>query len=339
MGLADVRQDVRYALRTLRRSPGFAIVAVLTLALGIGATTAIYSVVDTILLQPLPFPDSDRLVRVVENFPQLVPGRPPMQRGITHQEFLDWRGTREDVLRRDRGRRHGATHGADSRRARRGCGAPWPRANTFALLQVRAMLGRTLVAGDDANPDVVVLSYDTWRRHFNADPAVVGTALEFRTGALHGADSAAAADRGRRAARRLRVSDRAAGLLHADRARPCVEAVARKSRMIARLAPGVSLDAAIDEVNRHGHRDPPAVARQRDAAHRAAIRGPESEGSGRPETAARPSRVARGGGGRPPDRLRECRESAAGARDGAGSARWRCDSPSARPADASSVRS
>ena len=87
----QVEQDVRYAIRTLRRSPGFAVVAVLTLALGIGATTAIYSVVDTILLQPLPFPDSDRLVRVVENVPPSVPGRPPLQRGMTYQEFLEWR--------------------------------------------------------------------------------------------------------------------------------------------------------------------------------------------------------------------------------------------------------
>ena len=65
----DVEQDVRYATRTLRRSPGFAIVAVLTLALGIGATTAIYSVVDTILLQPLPFAGADGLVQIAENVP------------------------------------------------------------------------------------------------------------------------------------------------------------------------------------------------------------------------------------------------------------------------------
>src|SRR4030095_11556221 len=72
--LADLPRDVRYAIRTLRRSPGFATVAVLTLALGVGATTAIYSVVDTVLLRPLPFADADRLVRVVENVPSRVPG-------------------------------------------------------------------------------------------------------------------------------------------------------------------------------------------------------------------------------------------------------------------------
>jgi len=82
-------QDVRYAIRTLRRSPGFRAVAVVTLALGIGATTAIYSVVDTILLQPLPFAGGDRLVRVVENVPG--PGGGVRQRGITYPDFLEWR--------------------------------------------------------------------------------------------------------------------------------------------------------------------------------------------------------------------------------------------------------
>ena len=71
--------------RASRRSPS------LTLALGIGATTAIYSVVDTILLQPLPYADSDRLVRVFENVPFIDAGRPPSQRGPTYQEFLEWR--------------------------------------------------------------------------------------------------------------------------------------------------------------------------------------------------------------------------------------------------------
>ena len=87
----DWIQDVRYAIRSLRKSPGFTSVAVITLALGIGATTAIYSVVDTILLQPLPFADSGRLVRVVENIPFIDRGRPPVQRGVTYQEFLEWR--------------------------------------------------------------------------------------------------------------------------------------------------------------------------------------------------------------------------------------------------------
>src|SRR4051812_36052535 len=88
----SIWQDLRYALRTFRTNGAFTVVAIVTLALGIGATTAIYSVVDTILLQPLPFADSDRLVRVVENVPSPLAGFPPVQRGVTYQEFLEWRG-------------------------------------------------------------------------------------------------------------------------------------------------------------------------------------------------------------------------------------------------------
>lgn len=247
--LGDTKQDVRYAIRTLRKSPGFALVAILTLGLGIGATTAIYSVVDTILLQPLPFPDSDRLVRIVENFPHIVPGRPLLQRGITHQEFLDWRGRAKTLSDAT------AVIAMSQRMVRtpQGAAGLWgamASGQTFALLHVRAILGRTLVPGDDANPDVVVLSYDTWRRHFNADPGILGTALEFRTGALLAPIPP----------RLLTV----VGVLPADFDFPTgsldfyTPIVLNPSRpspsvtMIARLAPDVSLDAAIQEVNAMG---------------------------------------------------------------------------------------
>src|ERR1051325_4510898 len=80
--------DLRDAIRALRRSPGFAAVAVLTLAVGIGATTAIYSVADAILIRPLPLPGSDRLVRLAE---QWATKDGVFQRGIPHQQFLDCR--------------------------------------------------------------------------------------------------------------------------------------------------------------------------------------------------------------------------------------------------------
>jgi putative ABC transport system permease protein len=178
MGWRNVAQDLSYAVRTLRRSPAFAIVAVLTLALGIGATTTIYSVVDTILLQPLPFADADQLVHIAENVPSSVPGRTPFQRGVTYHEFLEWRArsttlsdafavsTGENVVRTDEGtaRLWGATVSV----------------HTFTVLGADAMLGRTLAAGDEANPNVVVLSFETWRRLFHSQPDAVGATLEFR---------------------------------------------------------------------------------------------------------------------------------------------------------------
>ena len=84
-------RDIRYATRSLARSRGFSVAAILTLAIGIGAATAIYSVVDTILLRPLPFPGGDRLVQLQEWAPMPVAGRPPFRRTITYSEFLDWR--------------------------------------------------------------------------------------------------------------------------------------------------------------------------------------------------------------------------------------------------------
>jgi putative ABC transport system permease protein len=243
--MSDVAQDMRYAIRALRGSPGFAVVAILTLALGIGATTAIYSVVDTILLQPLPFPDSDRLVRVIENFPSAVPGRPFMQRGLTHQEFLDWR-TRAKTL-------SDATAvvpmGQRMVRTKQGAAGLWgamASGHMFTLLGVRTMLGRTLAASDEANADVVVLSFETWRRHFDADPGIVGTSLEFRAGALLGPTPP----------RLLTVI----GVLPADFEFPTGPldyytpmALGPKQSprvaMIGRLAPGVSLEAAVDEAS------------------------------------------------------------------------------------------
>jgi len=89
--LAALIADLRYAIRTLRRTPSVTAAALVTLAVGIGATTTIYSIVDRILMRPLPFKDADRLVRVIENVPSATPARAPSQRGFTYQEFLEWR--------------------------------------------------------------------------------------------------------------------------------------------------------------------------------------------------------------------------------------------------------
>jgi putative ABC transport system permease protein len=264
----DLNRDVRYAMRQLRRSPGFAIAAVLCLALGIGATTTIYSVINTVLLQPLPFSDSDRLIRVVENVLSAAPGRRVVQRGIPYQEFLDW-GERASTLADSI-----AVAGMGQRLVRTGQGAAglWgaaTSANAFTVLGVRAMLGRAFDAGDTVNPDVVVLTFDTWQQHFNADPNIVGTTLELRGGALMGP-----------APPRLLTI---VGVLPSDfefptgpsdfytlLRQPISSGPSPRVTMIGRLAAGMSLKAATDELNAMGAAirppwpaDAPALTRPR----------------------------------------------------------------------------
>jgi putative ABC transport system permease protein len=240
--LSDAGQDVRHAIRSLRRSPAFAAIAVVTLALGIGATTAIYSVVNTILLQPLPFADSDRLVRIVEHIPSIDRGRPPAQRGPTYQEFLEWRArasTLSDAV---------AIIGMAQRTARTSHGTAmlWgtmASGQAFTAFGAHAFMGRVLTPSDDAHPDVVVLTFDAWRHTLEGDPNVVGTTIELRASVG--------------AARLLTV----VGVLPADFEFPTgvtdfyTPIALDPSRpspfvtMIGRLGPGVTLNAAIEEAN------------------------------------------------------------------------------------------
>jgi putative ABC transport system permease protein len=250
MTLESLRRDLAYAVRSLFRSRAFTIAAILTLAIGIGATTAIYSVVDTVLLQPLPFPESDRLVRLLAYAPPFAPGRPIRQSGITHQEFLDWR-QRSNTLE------HAAAVIDMSQRMVKtpdGAAGLWGAmvtASTFELLPVRPWLGRTILPGDEGSPDVVVLSYETWQTHYHGDPAIVGKALEFRAGALLAPIPA----------RFLTV----VGVLPADFELPtgrldfmtpiALDPSKRSPGVttIARLAPGVSMAAATADANLMGN--------------------------------------------------------------------------------------
>src|SRR5688572_368534 len=175
-------REIRYAIRSLIRTPAFTIATVLTLAIGIGAATAIYSVVDTILFRPLPFPGGERLVRLVEYGPHFREGQPPVQRGINYLEHQGWRDRATTI-------EEAAAIIAMSQRMVKtpdGAAGLWGAmvsGNTFALLQTRPHLGRTLQPADDGAP-AVVLSYDTWQRHYHSDPSIVGRTLEVRMGAL-----------------------------------------------------------------------------------------------------------------------------------------------------------
>jgi predicted permease len=170
--------DLRYAVRTLTRSPGFTLVAVLTLALGIGANSALFSVINAVLLRPLPFRDPGRLVTLWESDPRHGLEREP----VSPSNYLDWRAqsrTLEDVAAY---RYWGfvLTGGGEPERL---AGAR-VSASLFPLLGVRLAAGRAFGADEDrfGSAAVAVISDALWRRRFGADPNVVGRSLTLNGG-------------------------------------------------------------------------------------------------------------------------------------------------------------
>ncbi len=170
--LETLWQDIRYGLRMLRKSPSFTAIAVLTLALGIGANTAIFSVVDAVLLRPLPYPHSDRLVMVYQSAPQS--GRA----GLSYLNFQDWqraaRNLEELIAMRTS---EFALSGSDEA-TNVIAGAVTP--GYFSMFGVTPILGRTFGPGDDVPgaPGVAVLSERLWRGRFGSDPAIVGKTIQ-----------------------------------------------------------------------------------------------------------------------------------------------------------------
>ncbi|MGE0862555.1 MAG: ABC transporter permease, partial [Vicinamibacterales bacterium] len=170
---ADItRQDLRYAVRSLRRTPGFTVTAVAVAALGIGATTAAFSVADHVLLRPLPFPDSQRLVKlwqtqVSRGYSRLEPSPP---------NYLDWKRLATSF--------EGVEAYTATAATLLGNGAPERIAGQrvtggmFALLGRSAATGRTLVESDiDAGQNPIVISDRLWRTRFAADPNILGQTL------------------------------------------------------------------------------------------------------------------------------------------------------------------
>ena len=178
----DLRGDVPYALRGLMRTPAFTAAAVLTLALGIGAATAVFSVVSAVLLEPLPYRDSDRLVRIVERAAPPNPNAPLLRRtGMTWSEFTAWRQgstTLSDMAYTVNPPITLMPTAAGSARLT----GTLLSANTFAMLGARARLGRTLDPADEAaGSNVVVISTGAWQRYFQGDPAIIGRTVALKT--------------------------------------------------------------------------------------------------------------------------------------------------------------
>jgi predicted permease len=166
-------QDVRYALRQLRKSRAFAVVAVVTLALGIGANTAIFSVVNGVLLRPLSFKDPDRLVRVWHVPPaKSFPGMPTFS--VSAANYLDWERQNHVFEGMAIYSFHGFTlTGSDKPEQVDACAAT---SGFFSTLGVQPMLGRTFTPEEDqpGRSNVVVLSHRLWQEHFGSNPGIVG---------------------------------------------------------------------------------------------------------------------------------------------------------------------
>jgi len=171
MWLERIVQDVRYALRMMRKSPGFAAIAVFTLAIGIGANTAIFSVVDHVFFRPFSFRDPDRLVAVHE---LLRISGPTRATPVNLAHFQEWRRSWRSVedLAVIGGLRMSLTGVGEPERLQ----TMRVSANLFSLIGVHPRLGRTFAAEEDqlGRDHVVLLSDDFWHRRFNADPRVVG---------------------------------------------------------------------------------------------------------------------------------------------------------------------
>src|SRR5262245_47542446 len=171
--LADLWQDLRYGLRMLGKQPGFTAVVVLILALGIGANTAIFSVVNGVLLRPLPYLEPERLVRLWRDNPQ----QNVHQSGTSYPNFLDWRGQSQSFaeLANYAGYPAFITSGGEPEQARLNIVS----ANLFPLLGIKPLLGRVFSREDEERRErVVVLSYGLWQRRFGGDPRVIGKTLE-----------------------------------------------------------------------------------------------------------------------------------------------------------------
>ncbi len=167
--------DLRHGFRTLLRNPGFASLAILTLALGIGATSAIFGVVDRVLLRPLPFRQPDRLVYVWGRLTGI--GLVRDQNGVSPPEYIDLRTRNrvfEDVAAHDSGSLNLTGDGEPER-----IEAAFVTASFFHVLGVQPVMGRAFITDEDrpGTAHVVVMSFELWRRRFASDPGIVGGRL------------------------------------------------------------------------------------------------------------------------------------------------------------------
>jgi len=172
--IGSLLQDIRYGIRTLGKNPGFTAVAVLTLALGIGANTAIFSVVENVLLRPLPYPQPGNLVQIWNTYPPQAP-----RAGLSPGDYADWR--QQNASFSEMGGYAHISQGFNLT----GEGEPqrvlgsYASAGLFPLLGIHLAAGHYFVEEEDraGSSPVVILSHQLWQSRFGGDPAVVGRTI------------------------------------------------------------------------------------------------------------------------------------------------------------------
>src|SRR5580698_10067803 len=169
--LDDLTHDVRYALRMLRKNPGFALIVILTLALGIGATSGVFSVVNGVLLQPLPYAHPEQLVTLYQSWPQFATGSP------SYMNFKDWRkdNTTFSSMALTRGYAYTLTGAGEPERLQ----ARLVTADFFEVFGVQPAAGRSFLESEDVKgaAPVAMIGSSMWHRKFGGDPSVVGRSL------------------------------------------------------------------------------------------------------------------------------------------------------------------
>ncbi|HTS25294.1 MAG TPA: ABC transporter permease [Bryobacteraceae bacterium] len=171
-------RDVRYALRALKAAPTFTAVSLLTLALGIGATTAIFTVIDHVILQPLPYPAAGRLVTAWETNPTShLPGKPPGSVGFSPGNYLDLRDQNRSFAQI--GAFYTASYNLEGGAAPVRATAGLISAALFRALGVRPAIGRPFTQSDDtaAAERVAIISHSLWRERFSGSAGAIGSAI------------------------------------------------------------------------------------------------------------------------------------------------------------------
>jgi predicted permease len=239
--LETLAQDLRYAFRQLAASPGFALIAIATMALGVGATTAIYSVIDATLLHPLPYLHPSELVRLEAN----LPGVGAHDVGISIPELRDLQNS--GVFQYVSFCFHGSENVTGSAQPTHIAGAT-VSASYFAVLGVDAQLGRTFDP-HDATPGSnleVVISDGLWKRAFGADPHIIGKNLRLDNDLFYvvGVMPAGFRDQGQTSEERSTELWAADGFSDPPPAPPPMRGTRQQYETIARLQPGLSPEAA-----------------------------------------------------------------------------------------------